>query len=335
MENKVNYEEFCKQFKNRIVGSKRWNVEEQDYAFYPNGYTTDEGNLLEFIRDTNMRYYSVESDTLVGDFAIVIIERGGKSGSCCRFHLNALYEEYQKNGWKEVMSYVDKNIRVIEKNNFKQLAELISDYDAIKERLMFCVVNYTDHKYELKSIVYKLYGDVALVLHCIIRDDDDDGFSSFAVDKEVMALWNVEEDKVFETAMSNTQIRAMPRMYMEPTELVRPPYETGAFMAVDSDVTYLPKMKVPILTTTKMRNGAVAVFYPGVMEKIAELFGNSYYVVFTGMNIARVHHAESQSPRSILSTLKDFNKAYSDEGILSRKVFLYDKDKKTFKALEL
>lgn len=108
-----------------------------------------------------------------------------------------------------------------------------------------------------------------------------------------------------------------------------------SFMSLDSDITEIGRMQVPVVTTTRQINGAIAMFYPGVKEKIADLFGGSFYVAFTSIHDARVHRVGSISPRRILRTLKDVNNAFSHDELLSRKVFLYDDENKSFETLEL
>ena len=110
-----------------------------------------------------------------------------------------------------------------------------------------------------------------------------------------------------------------------------PSFSLGAFMALDGKIKKLFPRQVPAITATKKINGAIAMFYPGVMDKITELFDSSYYIAFTGISDVKIL---SISPRNVLSSLKSMNKAFSAE-LLSRKVFYYDKDTKELKTLGL
>lgn len=123
-------------------------------------------------------------------------------------------------------------------------------------------------------------------------------------------------------------------MYMNPMESHNPPFSLGAFMSLDSKIKKLLLGQVPTITTTRKVNRAIAMFYPGVMDRIAELFDSSYYIAFTGISDIRVHHKDSILPRNVLLNLKSMNKAFPAE-LLSRKVFIYDKDTKELKVLEL
>jgi hypothetical protein len=106
-------------------------------------------------------------------------------------------------------------------------------------------------------------------------------------------------------------------------------------MSVSNKIREIGPADIPVVTTTKQRNGAIAMFYPGVKEKLAELFGGNYYVAFTSVDDARIHAKGTISPIDILSRLKDVNDHFPKEDILSRKVFFYDAAKKVFDTLEL
>ena len=78
----------------------------------------------------------------------------------------------------------------------------------------------------------------------------------------------------------------------------------------------------------------MALFYPGVMEKLAQLYDDSYYVVFTASSEARLHCNGTIRPIDILRNVKSVNKQFPDEA-LSNKVFFYDREQKKLEALEL
>lgn len=92
----------------------------------------------------------------------------------------------------------------------------------------------------------------------------------------------------------------------------------------------------PTITTVKKKNGAIAMFYPGVLEKLAEICGGSYYVSFTSIHDIRIHPVSTVQPRRILRSLKDVNKMFNQASdILSRQIFVYDNEKKGLEPMEM
>lgn len=328
----MDYKDFCTELKNGILNNQAWGIAETNYSFYSDGFTSENPEELEFIHNTNLKYNHMESDILEGDFVVLDID---SNKSYCRFSLSSLFDEYNSDGWNRVWYIIDENIKFVKNANINEVTQKIIDYTFTKERLILRPINYTDNKYELKNVVYKQYGDIALVLYAVLYDNKEMGLGTFKIPKTVFDKWNKNLDEVWELALTNTHVMAPPRMYVTPYECMNPPYTRGAFMALNSPIDHISKHQVPTITTTKKTNGAIAMFYPGVKEKLAELFGESYYVAFTSIHDVKIHHKDAISPRSVLKALKDTNKAFPKEELLSRKVYYYDKDKKTFEILEL
>ena len=65
MENDLSYREFCSQFdayfrrNEESFGSGKGEVR---YRFFPKGFTAVREADMKFVRDTNMKYYQLESD---------------------------------------------------------------------------------------------------------------------------------------------------------------------------------------------------------------------------------------------------------------------------------
>ena len=91
---------------------------------------------------------------------------------------------------------------------------------------------------------------------------------------------------------------------------------------------------VPVVTTTRQINGAIAMFYPGVQERLAELVGGEYYVAFTATDSAMIHRVGSVSPRELLLRLKHV-RSVMPEDFLSKYVYKYNSEKKKIEQMYL
>ncbi len=332
----MNYELFLDELKKYILDNKTWNIADENYKLYKDGYTSADEEELEFIRNTNIKYNNVESDTLTGDFIDLKIIGNNGSTMSCRFAGTYLYDEYTAHGWDAVGHIVDENIKVVSVTNVNEIIKNIADYSFMHNNLIIRPINFADNRYELKNCIYKQVGDIALVLYAMLYNNKEMGLATIKIPKPVFERWGKNLDEVWNEALINTNVWAPPRMYMKPSDMDKPSYEKGAFMALNSVPEKVNPLSAPIVTTTKQQNGAIAMFYPGVMEKVAQICGGSYYVVFTSIHEARIHQKGTMPPRQILQTLKDVNKKFNPANeILSRKVFYYDSEKKTFEALEL
>lgn len=333
----MTYEEFKDELWEQATKKSEWGLSKDNVKFYNDGFSApDDENEQKFIRDTNIRYHKTESDVLIGDFMVINIQKPEEDiKHQCRLDLNALYEDFGKLGWEFVWKVVKNNIDLGNQLFESGIVSLINDYNAVKEKLIIRPINYTDNKYSLKEAIYKRIGDIALVLYLVMYENKVQGLGTTKIHKETFQKWGKDFEEVWEAALTNTYVLAPPRMYLTPAECTDPPYERGAFMALGSKIKSFGKLQTPTVTTTKQVNGAIAVFYPGVKEKIASMAGGSYYVAFTSIHEARIHCVNTVPPRTILSSIKRVNKAFDPEEILTRKVYYYDAEKDTFDMLEL
>ena len=333
----MTYEEFCSELLQKLENRK----DELGYVkvkYYPDGFTSEDQEELMTIRDTNIRYNKTESDVLSGDFVILHVE--AVSAHICRFTCRGLYRSFEENGWEGVWTDINSSLAEGKKMAKMDIMELIdrNEYEALKEKIFIRPLNYTDHRYELKNYVYRQIGDIVLVLYLLASDErigERHDVSSMKLPRVMMETWNLTEDEVWENAMSSTYMMSPPRMYLNPMDTYKPPYHKGAFMAFNTDVKPLSARVVPTVTTTTQMNGAIAMIYPGVRERIAELFGGDYYVAFTSIHEARLHKKGTISPREILGRIKEMNRMLDSWEVLTRKVYLYEAASKEFKQLEL
>lgn len=333
----MTYEEFCGVLLQKLEDRK----DELGYnkvKYYPDGFTSEDREELMTIRDTNIRYNKTESDVLSGDFVILYVE--SVSAHICRFTCRGLYRSYEENGWEGVWTDINSRLADGKRLAKMDIMELIdrNEYDALKEKIFIRPLNYNDHRYELKDYVYRRVGDIVLVLYLLASDErtgERHDVSSMKLPRVMMESWDLTEDEVWENAMSSTYMMSPPRMYLNPMDTYNPPYHRGAFMALNTDIKSLSMMAVPTVTTTTQMNGAIAMFYPGVKERIAELFGGDFYVAFTSIHEGRLHKKGTIPPRQILDRVKEMNRMLDPSEVLTRKVYLYESASKEFRQLEL
>ena len=332
------YKEFISELQKKLE-EKKQELGYNKITFLEDGATSSDEKELSIIRETNIKYHRTESDVLIGDY-IILYQYKGQREQMCRFDCGQLYQKYEKDSWEAVWEQILSSIESSRKFMELGIIDLIekNEYDLLKDKLFIRPLNFNDHRYELKNHIFRRIGDMVLVLY-ILASDENNGKThdvlSVKVPKASMQEWGIDEEEVWESAMSNTYIMAPPRIYLKPMDLVDPPYHRGAFMALNSDITSLSPNAVPTVTTTVQINGAIAMFYPGVMKRIAELFGDDYYIAFTGTSEARLHKKGTIQPRSILMRIKQMNKAFDPSEVLSNKVYLYETANQEMRQLEL
>lgn len=205
----------------------------------------------------------------------------------------------------------------------------LKHYDVIKERLILRPLYLQYVISQGEQFVYRKEGDIALVLYVALLDDST-GLASMKIPKVIFECWQKSREEVMQEALSNTFRNNVPRIFRRVEECLNPAYPGEAFMNAGQEVRFLERNSAPVVTTTKKLNGAMAMFYPGVKEKLAELFGDSYYVVFTSIHEARIHCKGTVSVERMRWSLQEVNRTFPEDEKLTEKIYFYDKDKKQF-----
>ena len=80
-------------------------------------------------------------------------------------------------------------------------------------------------------------------------------------------------------------------------------------------------------------NGAVAFFYPGVKDILAEKMGGDYYVAFPSVHEAIIHPVHCINVREIRTSVQRINAVYGDGEMLSDRIFCYHKNRRLLQLL--
>lgn len=211
------------------------------------------------------------------------------------------------------------------------------DYEKIKNELILRPLNYHYAQNDLKDVPYIRIGDIALVLYAVIAHAGNDYFTA-KMHRSQMEKWKRPEDEVLGAALDNTSHLYPARLYSA-AEYILPwnnkKHDDGDFMNGARDLKIKKGVLGYILTTTMEINGAIAMFYPGVAQKIAECLGEDFYISFTSIHEAQVHSASVIPPDVVRSSLRDTNRFFKQkEELLTNQVYCYSLERKSFGVIQ-
>lgn len=89
-----------------------------------------------------------------------------------------------------------------------------------------------------------------------------------------------------------------------------------------------------VMTNTTYLNGASAIFYPEVAEKISEIFNGDYYAVFISIYEVYLHPKNMFSPSQLKSNLMVTKNQFNDDDVLIYRIYLYDSKRKQLKDIK-
>ena len=245
----------------------------------------------------------------------------------CALYVWALYERYMRGcSLEEICDDVLYEVHRIINAGFREQIKHLRDYETVRNHLFVRLLNVERNKCDLKNAVYYVLGDVALVLYMKIGEQDE-YVTSMKIRTDMMDAWGVEKKRVFETALKNTYVSSPPRIYDCGKMMLNPDYDGDDFMDVMSECEMHGDFAGNCLSTTNRTNGAVAIFLPGVAKRLADLIGESFYIVFTSVHEAMIHNERYVELDMLYSVLKDTVREMTpDEDVLTLKIYRYDKE---------
>lgn len=270
-----------------------------------------------------------------GDLLNIIFAEHDDAYEVCSVHVEELYVAYQ-NGIRlnTIVDYICSDVLHAKSIYVYDKTKELMDYDTAKSRLFVRLINYDRNADILRDVVHKTLGDIVFTVYAIV-DENEFGIVSTKVLKSMVKKWDKNEDDIFNEAIKNTYYLTPPRIYKWEGVLCDESYAGESFMN-DEDICDLDKsFSGNILITTRKTNGAVAVFLPGVAERIAELLDSDFYMVFTSIHEVMIHSTGSGvDPKDLKLVLQDIlRKVTPSSDYLTEKIYKYNRRTHKFECV--
>lgn len=270
-----------------------------------------------------------------GDLLNIIFAEHDDAYEVCSVHVEELYVAYQ-NGIRlnTIVDYICSDVLHAKSIYVYDKTKELMDYDTAKSRLFVRLINYDRNADILRDVVHKTLGDIVFTVYAIV-DENEFGIVSTKVLKSMVKKWDKNEDDIFNEAIKNTYYLTPPRIYKWEGVLCDESYAGESFMN-DEDICDLDKsFSGNTLSTTRKTNGAIAVFLPGVAEKISELLDSDFYMVFTSIHEVMIHSTGSGvDPKDLKLVLRDtLRKVTPSSDYLTEKIYKYNRRTHKFECV--
>lgn len=271
-----------------------------------------------------------------GDRLNIIFAEHDDAYEVCSIHVSELFAEYQNdaNSFGAIVNYFCNDIVNAKNSNMHHKIGELTDYETAKSRLFMRLINYDRNADILQNVVYKTLDDIAFVV-CAILDECEDNLISTKILKSMVKKWGKNEDDIFNEAIENTYHMSPPRFYMLEKMLLNNNYSGDSFMNSDDTFQLNDRFVGNLLSTTRQINGAIAVFLPGVAEKISEMLKSDFYMVFTSIHEVMIHSTKSGvDPSDLKNVLKStIAEVTREQDYLTEKIYKYNKKAHKFECV--
>lgn len=218
------------------------------------------------------------------------------------------------------------------------LENQLETYEDAKNRLIVRAINWNLQTRLLNDetpFLYRKIGkDMILAVYILFDDDQEIGVLSTGVLPIALAeKWEADKDMIFDQAFENTQNYAQARLYTNIFDIEHTPEREANFLAEDFPANIIKKDGTLLVTTRRKTNGAIAMFYPKVKERIANLLDGNFYVAFTSIHEAMIHREGVIDPVSIRRNVTETNRIFGPEETLTNEVWFFNKENGTFEEI--
>lgn len=256
-------------------------------------------------------------------------------------YLNQYYKAYE-NGDVTLRCIVDEVLDTYERNKVTQSVDMrfFMDYEKVKDRIIFKLVNAERNREMLKDVPHIRYLDFAVVFQCLISDEMF-GNATIMIHNAHLKIWGITEKEIYEKAIKNTpklqkyEIKTMRDVLCEMMLLEE---MEGEEDATDKD-EYLKELReaapMYVLSNQTRVQGASCILYPDILRDFAEAVKSDFYILPSSVHEVILLPAQGDEDEEGLKRMVwEVNETQVErEEVLSDSVYYYSQEKEELSVL--
>lgn len=252
-------------------------------------------------------------------------------------YLEDFYDEFQRG--KSLSEMAQAIVKAYQNRQFHCGfdVEQFKDFQKIKERIVYRIVNKEKNEELLKESPYIEFLDLAVVPYVTFFMEDGT-IGAILMKKEHLELWNVSEEVVLRIAGENTH-KFLPPKISKMEDTLRELFVMNHLEQEQGVEQFLEDMeansdKIPMYVLTNQRNwyGAACMLYEGVIEMFAQQLQKDVYILPSSVHeVLLVPAAEELCPEELTDMVQEINMTQIPiEEVLSDHVYKYSIEERGF-----
>lgn len=284
-------------------------VKEQILSFLPEEYANAEVMIQEVTKNNDQKFQAVcikrPADRMVPTI-----------------YLDEYYQMYQDG---QSMDSILAALAKTHQESMAESAEWMSfhadDYESIKSRLYVTVLNRSSNKNYLKDAVHKDIPDtdITAVVRVLCENRKERGTASFLVKENMLEMWGISGEALYEQALKNTESLFQPEMFNVMAIL------TGCDEEEAKSKELFPYAQY-VLTNDVKTNGAAVMLYPNLLQEIGEATGSNFFILPSSIHeVILLKDNGEMSAEELQRMVMTINRIQvAPEEVLSDEVYCYD-----------
>jgi hypothetical protein len=290
------------------------------------------GVVKEAVASVYVEGYSVQIQKVVknNDTRLTgIVIRSNDSNIAPTIYLDGFFGQYQDG--MPMDEVIKKVIDTYEQNKVTGRFDvsMVTDYASVSNRICVKLVNAAKNQDLLADAPHVMVSDLAVIFY-IVMSKDNGSTATITVRNNLMKLWNVTTEQLYEMAMDNTQrmfrgtVKSMASIMTEmlgnrmDEECANEFYD----MAVGED-------EVPMyIATNNIRiDGSVVILYDGLLREFASRVGSDFYILPSSVHeTILVPVSEDIQLDYLRDMVREINRTeVAPEEVLSDNVYIYSR----------
>lgn len=244
-------------------------------------------------------------------------------------YLEGFFKQYEEGA--DLDSVMDKIAGTISEHlntpeEFSDVAQMYSNYDAVKDKIVMVVVNTAKNRELLSQVPHTEREDLSLIYKVVVGTGAD-GIGSITIRNEHMEQWGVTVDEIHEMAMKNTK-EILPVMVQTMTEVMREMFGSDGMPEEMAEMMFsdMPLNQQMFIISNKSKvNGAASMFYEDTLSELADKIGTSLYILPSSVHEVIAVSTDMGTPEALAGMVREVNGGQvAPEEQLSDHVYKFD-----------
>lgn len=215
--------------------------------------------------------------------------------------------------------------------------ENLLNYESVKDKLFVRIWNVEKNQDVLAGLPHTMKEDLAMTYHVLIAKNEG-GIASLPINESIFARYGVSLEQLHEDALKSSPI-VLPIKADSLTDIMKADMRKSMEMAgchpedIEAALDeFNIDLGMQVVTNEVGKNGASAIFYPGVMDEFADKMGGDFYIIPSSTDEVLLMPDDRELTIAQLNAMvQEVNAAeVSPEMRLGNEVYHYDATDKVF-----
>lgn len=214
---------------------------------------------------------------------------------------------------------------------FQNIAQDFQNFEYVKDRVIMVAISRERNEELLSDVPHQNREDLALIYKVLVNSDSE-GIGSITIHNNHLEYWDVSVEELHELAEKNTE-RLLPAKVQSMDEVMR---EIFSKDGMDEEMMEALFMERPldeqmfVISNESKVNGAAAMFYEGVLSKLADRIGSDLFILPSSIHECIAVSTNSFTAEGLAEMVVEVNESQvAPEERLSDHVYRFDAEART------